>query len=42
MKHTPIFRIKSIIGFYMKRGVNKESVNQVYRNILKNKLKKVL
>lgn len=32
-------RIEIIINFYLKRGVNKESVNLVYRNIVKVLLK---
>lgn len=35
---TPLQRINRIIAFYYKRGTNKESVNNVYRNILKKKL----
>lgn len=31
----PITRIKKVLNFYLQRGVNKESVNQVCRNILK-------
>jgi len=36
-KQTPLQRIKRIMNFYYNRGVNKESVNELYRNILKNK-----
>lgn len=44
MKQTPLQRINRILAFYYKRGINKESVNKVYRNILKAKLeqKKIL
>lgn len=31
----PITRIKKVLKFYLQRGVNKESVNKVLRNILK-------
>ena len=36
MKQTPLQRIKRVINFYYKRGVNKESVNELYKKILKN------
>jgi transcription initiation factor TFIIIB Brf1 subunit/transcription initiation factor TFIIB len=36
MKQTPIQRIKRVINFYYKRGCNKESVNELYKKILKN------
>ena len=39
MKQTPLQRINRILAFYYKRGVNKESVNRVYRNILAIKFK---
>lgn len=39
MKQTPMQRIKRIMSFNYKRGVNKESVNRVYYNILKLKTK---
>lgn len=39
MKQTPLQRINRILAFYYKRGTNKESVNKVYRNILKEKFK---
>lgn len=32
----PRTRIKKILAFYLSRGVNKESVNKVNRNILKS------
>ena len=40
MSYSNYQRIKRVINFYYKRGVNKESVNNVYRKIinLKNKL----
>jgi hypothetical protein len=38
MKQTPLQRINRILAFYYKRGICKESVNKVYRNILKAKL----
>jgi len=31
----PKTRIKKVLDFYMGRGTNKESVNKVYRKILK-------
>ena len=34
---TNLQRIKLILQFNYKRGVNKESVNEVYRKILKSK-----
>ncbi len=37
MKQTPLQRIKRVITFYYKRGCNKESVNQIYFKILRNK-----
>jgi hypothetical protein len=40
MSQTPLQRINRILAFYYKRGVNKESVNKVYRNILKLKFKR--
>lgn len=36
---TPLQRINRILAFNYKRGVNKESVNNVYRKIVKLKLK---
>jgi len=38
MKQSPLQRIKRVINFYYKRGTNKESVNQIYFKILKEKL----
>jgi hypothetical protein len=38
-KHTPEYRIKKIMNFYYNRGQNRESVNEVYRNIINVKLK---
>jgi hypothetical protein len=38
-KQSPLQRINRIIDFNWKRGNNKESVNQVYRNIINKKLK---
>jgi hypothetical protein len=32
-------RIKRVMNFYYKRGCNKESVNELYKKILKDKLK---
>jgi hypothetical protein len=39
MSLTPLQRINRILAFYYKRGINKESVNKVYRNVLKIKFK---
>lgn len=36
---TPMRRIKIVMNYLHLRGANKESVNNVYRNILKEKLK---
>jgi len=38
MSQTPLQRINRILAFYYKRGVNKESVNLVYRKIIRAKL----
>ena len=37
MKQTPLQRIKRVINFYYKRGTNKESINELYKKILKNR-----
>ena len=39
MKSTqsPMQRIKRVMDYYYKMGTNKESVNKVYKNILKIK-----
>lgn len=34
---THLQRIKRIMKFYEKRGICKESVNEIYRKILKSK-----
>jgi hypothetical protein len=39
-KLTPYQRIRKVIGFYYKRGCNKESVNTIYKKILKDKFNK--
>jgi hypothetical protein len=31
---TPLQRIKIVLDFYHSRGVNKESVNSIYRKLL--------
>ena len=36
-KQAPLQRINRIMNYYLSRGANKESVNNVYRNILKAK-----
>jgi hypothetical protein len=40
MKQTPLQRIKRVINFYYKRGVNSERVNNIYKKILKCQSKK--
>lgn len=37
---SPLQRIKRIMDYYYKQGGNKESVNSVYKNILKIKFNK--
>ena len=37
MKQTSLQRIKRVINFYYKRGCNKESVNKIYKKILKKR-----
>jgi hypothetical protein len=37
MKQTPLQRIKRVINFYYKRGVNSERINTLYKKILKNR-----
>ena len=39
MSQTHYQRIKRVLQFYYKRGQNRENVNEVYRKILKTKLK---
>jgi len=39
MSQTPYQRIKRVMQFYYTRGQNRENVNEVYRKIIKNKLK---
>ena len=39
-KQSPLQRINRIMDFLYKRGNNKESVNEVYRNIINLKFKK--
>lgn len=36
-KQSELQRILRVINFYYKRGCNKESVNSIYRKILKQK-----
>ena len=40
-KQSPLQRILVVMDFLWKRGNNKESVNNVYRNIIKKKYEKV-
>lgn len=34
-KQSPLARINRVMKFYLSRGTNKESVNELYRKILK-------
>ena len=36
-KQSDLQRIKRVMNFYYNRGCNKESVNDIYRKILKQK-----
>lgn len=40
MSASPLQRIKKVMKFYYDRGQNKESVNTVYRKIIKKKHQK--
>ena len=40
MSQTPYQRIKKVLDYYYRKGVNRESVNNVYRNIIKEKVNK--
>ena len=37
-KQSNLIRIKLVMEFLRKRGVNKESVNEMYRKIINSKL----
>lgn len=37
---SPLQGIKRVMDYYYKQGANKESVNNVYKNILKEKFNK--
>lgn len=37
MKQSPLQRIIKVMNYYYRQGANKESVNSVYKNILKIK-----
>jgi len=37
---SPLQRIKRVMDYYYKQGSNKESINSVYKNILKIKFNK--
>lgn len=39
MKHTLDYRINKVMKWNLSKGINKESVNTVYRNIIKLKYK---
>ena len=40
-KQSPLQRILVVMQYLYRRGGNKESVNEVYRNIIKKKYEKV-
>jgi len=40
MSLSPLQRILIVMNYYYRHGVNRESVNTVYRNILKQKYEK--
>jgi len=40
-KQSPLQRINRIIEFNYKRGINKESVNNVHRKIIKPRYEKI-
>jgi len=40
-KQSPLQRILIVMQYLYRRGGNKESVNEVYRNIIKKKYEKV-
>lgn len=37
-KESPLKRINRVLKFYLERGVNKERVNKVYRNVITQRL----
>lgn len=37
-KESPLKRINRVMKFYYLKGVNKELVNRVYRNVIKQRL----
>jgi len=37
-KQSALIRINRVLKFYYLRGVNKESVNRVYRNVITQRL----
>jgi hypothetical protein len=39
IKHKPEYRIKKVMNWNLSKGINKESVVNVYRNLLKLKFK---
>ncbi len=38
MAQSELQRIKRVLKFYELRGINKESINKIYRSIIKQKL----
>lgn len=36
-KQSNLQRIQRIMNFYLKRGVNKERINEIYKKIINNK-----
>jgi hypothetical protein len=39
MKQSPLQRIQRIMKFYYSRGQNRENVNEIYRKIIKTKIR---
>lgn len=39
-KQSPLQRVKRVMDYYYKHGCNKESVNDVYISIIKEKFKR--
>lgn len=37
---SPLQRIRRVMDYYYKQGANKETVNSVYKNIIKGKFNK--
>jgi hypothetical protein len=39
MKQTPLQRIRRVMDYYYRRGINREKVNNIYRKLLAEKYK---